>query len=91
MVKIHQLQILRGTRLAKEYADPDTDIRLFDADTYLDLCCDIVRRLRPEIAIDRFVSQSPSELLIAPRWGLKNYQFTHLLQRRLARDTGSGI
>ena len=91
MVKIHQLQILRGTRLAKEYAAPDTDIRLFDADTYLDLCCDIVRRLRPEIAIDRFVSQSPSELLIAPRWGLKNYQFTHLLQRRLARHTVSGI
>ena len=85
MVKIHQLQILRGTRMAREYACPDTDIRLFDVDSYLDLCCDIVRRLRRDIAIDRFISQSPADMLIAPRWGLKNYQFVHLLHRRLAQ------
>lgn len=83
MVKIHQLQILRGTRMAHEYATPGTDIGVFELEAYLDLCCDIVHRLRPDIAIDRFVSQSPVDLLIAPRWGLKNYQFTHLLHRRL--------
>jgi radical SAM superfamily enzyme len=35
------------------------------------------------IAIERFVSQAPADLLIAPRWGLKNYQFTNLLHNRL--------
>jgi hypothetical protein len=40
--------------------------------------------LRPDIAIERFVSQSPAEMLISPRWGLKNYQFTNLLHNRLA-------
>ncbi len=85
MVKIHQLQILRGTRMAREYACHDTDIRLFDVDSYLDLCCDIVCRLRRDIAIDRFISQSPADMLIAPRWGLKNYQFVHLLHRRLTQ------
>lgn len=86
MVKIHQLQILRGTRMAQEYAQKDTDIHLFDVESYLDLCCDIVHRLRSDIAIDRFISQSPADMLIAPKWGLKNYQFTHLLQRRLANQ-----
>lgn len=84
MVKIHQLQILKGTRMAREYADDTTDIRTFELEAYLDLCCEIVHRLRPDIAIDRFVSQAPADLLISPRWGLKNYQFTHLLHKRLS-------
>ena len=37
---------------------------------------DFIERLRPDIALDRFVSQCPPEFLIAPRWGLKNYEFT---------------
>ncbi|HEY9551774.1 MAG TPA: TIGR01212 family radical SAM protein, partial [Prevotella sp.] len=34
------------------------------------------------------VSQAPANLLIAPKWGLKNYQFTNLLMQHLKR-TGS--
>ena len=39
--------------------------------------------LRLQMPIRRFVSQSPKELLIAPKWGLKNYEFTNLLNNRL--------
>ncbi|MDE6050624.1 MAG: TIGR01212 family radical SAM protein, partial [Paramuribaculum sp.] len=56
---------------------------LTDPETYADLCVDILSRLRPDIAVERFVSQAPAELLIHPRWGLKNYQFTNLLRQRL--------
>lgn len=66
-VKFHHLQILRGTRLALE-AD---SIHTFTLDEYLDLCVEIVRRLPDHIAIERFVSSSPSEMVIAPHWGLK--------------------
>src|SRR3712207_8429945 len=31
------------------------------------------------IILERFVSQSPSEMLIAPNWGIKNHEFTHRL------------
>lgn len=86
MVKIHQLQILHGTRIAREYASGSSDIHPFELEPYLDLCCRIVRRLRPDIAIDRFVSQSPPGMVIAPVWGLKNYQFTHLLHNRLSQQ-----
>mgnify|MGYP001528155588 FL=1 len=40
--------------------------------------------LAPETAIDRFTSSAPADLLVAPKWGLKNYQFVNLLHRRLA-------
>jgi radical SAM superfamily enzyme len=33
--------------------------------------------------VERFVSQSPKELLIAPDWGLKNYEFADRLRKRI--------
>ncbi len=83
-VKFHQLQIVKGTPLAADYLRGTSNVNLFEIDEYIDLCADIVGRLRSDIAIERFVSQSPDELLIAPRWGLKNYEFTHRLFKRLA-------
>jgi hypothetical protein len=85
-VKFHQLQIVRNTRLAAEYQAGTLDVHLFDVDEYVQLCSEIVQRLRKDIAIERFVSQSPDNLLIAPRWGLKNYQFTNLLNNALQKS-----
>lgn len=84
VVKFHQLQVVRGTRMHQEYESGAINVARWSVDEYLDLCCEIVKRLRHDIAIDRFVSQTPADLLVAPRWGLKNYQFTSLLHRRLA-------
>jgi radical SAM superfamily enzyme len=39
--------------------------------------------LRKDLVLERFVSQSPADLLIAPKWGLKNYQFTNKLINRM--------
>ncbi len=87
-VKIHQLQLIRGTRMARDVEEGLYDITRFTAGEYADLCVKIIRRLRPDIAVERFVSQSPPELLIYPRWNLKNYQFANLLANRL-RGCGS--
>ena len=75
-LKLHQLQIIRGTHLAKEYAADPQIVHLYDIDEYILLVSDFIERLRPDIALDRFVSQCPPEFLIAPRWGIKNYEFT---------------
>lgn len=82
-VKIHQLQLIRGTRMARDVEEGLYDIPRFTAESYADLCVKLLSRLRPDIAVERFVSQSPPELLIYPRWNLKNYQFTNLLHNRL--------
>lgn len=83
-VKFHQLQIIKGTRLASEYLMGLISVKTFDIDEYISLCANIIARIRKDIAIERFVSQSPDDLLIAPRWGLKNYEFTHKLFNALA-------
>ena len=77
ILKIHQIQIIRGTRLAGEFeANP---FHIYTVEEYIKLIAEYIQRLRPDMILERFVSQSPKELLIAPHWGLKNYEFTNLL------------
>lgn len=90
-LKLHQLQLIRHTRMAREYEMSPQDFHLYGVDEYIDLAIDFAERLSPRIAIERFVSQSPAELLIAPNWGLKNHEFTaRLLRRMRERDAWQG-
>lgn len=75
-LKFHQLQIIRGTRFETEYREHPEHFNLFTPESYAALCRDIIKIVAPTgIAIERFVSQAPDDMLVAPRWGLKNYQF----------------
>ena len=82
-VKLHQLQLIRGTKMALQYKEEPDIFHLYKIDEYIDLCIDFMERLHPEFVIERFVSQSPKELLIAPDWGLKNHEFTAKLNKRI--------
>lgn len=84
VVKFHQLQIIRNTELARRFINGTAGVTPWELEPYLNLCVEIVNRLRPDIAIERFVSQSPDSLLIAPRWGLKNHEFIHKLLAKLS-------
>lgn len=88
ILKLHQLQITRGT-LLEHRQDLRDMCTMFTPDEYIDLLCEYIPRLRDDIVIERFTSQSPAELLIAPRWGLKNYEFTNLLKKALAQRAGA--
>lgn len=83
-LKLHQLQLIRNTRMAKEYAEHPEEFHLYTADEYIDLVIDFIEKLNPSIVVERFVSQSPKELLIAPDWGLKNFEFTAKVNKRIA-------
>ena len=90
-LKLHQLQLIRGTRMAHEYEQDPSSFHIFHADEYIELIIDFIERLRPDIVLDRFVSQSPKSLLIAPNWGLKNVEFTERVKQRLfERNTWQG-
>lgn len=82
-LKLHQLQLIRGTRMAKEYMKNPSVFHLFTADEYIDLAIDYIERLRPDLVLERFVSQSPPDLVLAPKWNLKNYQFTDKVKKRM--------
>ena len=83
-VKLHQLQVIRGTRLAQMYANGEVELIEWTADEYIDVCLQVLQYLRSDLAVERFVSQSPADLLVFPRWGMKNYECTHRLNKRLA-------
>lgn len=90
-LKLHQLQLIKGTRMAEEYAERPSDFHLYTADEYIDLVIDFVENLRPDIVLERFVSQSPASLLAVPGWGLKNYEFVEKVRKRMEeRDARQG-
>lgn len=82
-IKLHQLQIIRGTVMGEEYLQHPERFSLFGVDDYIETVVGYIARLRGDIVIERFVSQSPKELLLAPDWGLKNYEFTEKVKKRM--------
>ena len=84
-VKLHQLQLIRGTKMAQQFTEHPEWFHLYTADEYIELVIDFIELLNPDFVIERFVSQSPKELLIAPDWGLKNYEFTAKIEKTLRK------
>lgn len=84
-LKLHQLQVIRGTALARMFGEDGNAVHVYGLQEYVGLVADFIERVRPDIVMDRFVSQSPSELLVAPRWGVKNHEFTALLTAEMKR------
>ena len=80
-LKLHQLQLIKGTRMAREYAEHPENFHLYTAEEYINLVLDYIQYLPEDLVLERFVSQSPKSLLIAPDWGLKNHEFTALVKK----------
>lgn len=84
-MKLHQLQIVRGSKMATEYAQNPEAFKLFSASEYVNFCADFVERLNPNIVIERFISQAPRHMVIAPFWNIKNFEFVHQIEKELSR------
>lgn len=90
-LKLHQLQIHWGTVMEKQYREHPEEFHLFSAEEYIELVVDYLELLNPEIIVERFISQSSPDLLIAPKWGLKNFEFVAKVEKRLKeRNTWQG-
>lgn len=90
-LKLHQLQVHKGTLLEKEYLRDPGKFRLFSLDEYVELVVDYLEILNPQIIVERFVSQAPSEMVLAPSWGIKNFEFVAKVEKRLmGRNTWQG-
>lgn len=91
-VKFHQLQIVKGTRMEKEYAECPEDFVRFSLEEYLDFFVDMLERLRPDLFIERFVGEVPPRFVNETPWGLiRNVELLRLLEQRLdSRATWQG-
>ena len=76
-LKLHQLQVVKGTALAKMYEKEP--FKLFTAQEYAQVVSNFIKTARKDLYYDRFVSETPKDMLIAPSWGLKPQEFNRLL------------
>ena len=91
-VKFHQLQIVKGTRMEKEYDNNPGEFLRLSLNDYLDLVIDILERLRPDLCIERVAGEVPPRFVRETPWGLiRNDGILRLLDKRLEeRDTWQG-
>lgn len=77
-LKFHQLQIMRGTRLANQYRAAPESLALLDPVSYLDAVIDVLEHLPPQIKIQRLGSEVPPNVLVSPDWGMRLSKFPAL-------------
>ncbi len=82
-LKLHQLQIVKQSVMATQYKINPENFNLFSVTGYIDLLVDFIGLLRPDIIIERFISESPKELLVAPKWNLKNFEIVAKIDKKL--------
>ncbi len=83
-LKLHHLQIVKHSAMAMQYKKNPEYFNLFTAESYVDLITEFITYLRPDIVIERFISEAPHELLIAPKWNrLKNFEMVDLIDKKL--------
>ena len=85
-LKIHHLQIVKHTMMAFQYKKDSSQFSFFTLDEYLDLVINFLEILSPKIIVERFFSESPEHLLIAPKYGLKNFELVHKIEKRLEEE-----
>ena len=80
-LKFHQLQIIKGTPMEREFTRKPENFLRMGPEEYVNLLADILERLRPDIAIGRIASSVPPAFTDSP-WGLVKHDE---LMRRLER------
>lgn len=82
--KFHQLQIIKGTPMEKEFQDHPEDFVRFSLDEYIDFFVDFLELLRPDIYIERFAGEVPPRFIKESPWGsVRNTELLRLLEKRL--------
>lgn len=91
-LKFHQLQIVKGTAMEREFSDKPNDFIQFTLEEYIDFFIDILERLRPDFHIERFAGEVPPRFVNSTPWGLiRNVELLRLLEKRLEeRNTHQG-
>lgn len=91
-VKFHQLQVIKDTMMEQQFKSDPSKFEMFDFDEYVDFFVDFIELFNPSIVIERFTSEAPPSLVIAPKWGKKrNDEVMRSFEQRLdERDTWQG-
>lgn len=84
-VKLHQLQILKGTPMALEYEKHPEDFLMPDLTAYIELLAEMIGRFRADLRIDRIAAAVPPRFLAVSPWsGVRPDRIRVLLEKKLA-------
>lgn len=72
-IKIHNLHVIKGTALAKEFES--APFETYDETEYAEILIEFIRRLPPQMTVMRINTDTPEEELIAPRWKISKPKF----------------
>lgn len=87
LLKLHQLQIVKNTIMAKDYEKNSVDYNLFTMESYINFIVRFLEKLSPQIIVERFTSEAPADMLIAPKWGrVKNFEIVHKIEKKLKEE-----
>ncbi|CAM5413977.1 TIGR01212 family radical SAM protein [Thauera mechernichensis] len=84
-LKLHQLQLVRGTAMARDWQRDPASVPLLDEEAYIELLADFVERLAPHIMLQRLGSEVPPALKLAPQWNMRLAELAPRLSAELAR------
>lgn len=82
-IKIHNLHIMRGTEMEKEFKD--NPFPVYAEDEYAEIVIDILRRLPPNVAIMRINTDTPADRLIAPHWQMSKPAFLNYVANSMTK------
>lgn len=89
-VKLHMLHILKNTDLEKYYKE--TYFHILSQDEYVNIICDILELLNPNIIIHRLTGDGKKSDLIEPLWSLNKLKVLSEIDRELKyRQSSQGI
>lgn len=91
-IKLHQLQLIQGTPMVKEYKEKPEDFQVFGMDEYLDFLARFIEKLNPAFVIERFFNEAPPRYNKNPvKWGLRYDQILNRFEKLLQeQDTWQG-
>jgi len=89
-IKIHLLHILKNTELYDIYTEKP--FHIYEYEEYLNLVCNAIEILDPNIVIHRLTGDGPKDLLFEPRWTLDKRRTLNGIAKELnVRSTYQGI
>ncbi|WP_124059268.1 TIGR01212 family radical SAM protein [Vaginisenegalia massiliensis] len=82
-IKIHLLHLMRKTKMMLDYKAGD--LQLMEMDDYVNLVCDQLELIPPEIIIHRLTGDAPRDTLVGPMWSLNKWEVLNAIDDELAR------
>ena len=82
-VKIHMLHILKGTKLAEIYKEKP--FKVLSKEEYINIVCDQLELLNPNIVINRITGDPKIDDLIEPNWLVKKFCVLNDIDKEMKR------